>query len=153
MDDSTAALASAIGGRVRQERQARGWTLDRLAEAAGVSRRMLVNVEQGTVNPSVGTLLRISDALAREPLHPAGSHPLVDDGADPLETARAEERLVDVVDDVGEVHVAVVVHPGHGLLGAERADAHEVHPDRVPQPAGTATGRLSPRRARASVGQ
>lgn len=63
MDESTAALASAIGGRVRQERQTRGWTLDRLAEAAGVSRRMLVNVEQGAVNPSVGTLLRLSDAL------------------------------------------------------------------------------------------
>jgi transcriptional regulator with XRE-family HTH domain len=63
MDASTAALASAIGVRVRQERQARGWTLDQLAEAAGVSRRMVVNVEQGAANPSVGTLLRISDAL------------------------------------------------------------------------------------------
>jgi transcriptional regulator with XRE-family HTH domain len=63
MDRSTSALAAAIGSRVRQERQARGWTLDQLAEAAGVSRRMVVNVEQGAANPSVGTLLRISDAL------------------------------------------------------------------------------------------
>src|SRR3954469_13556882 len=63
MDKSTSALAAAIGGRVRQERQARGWTLDQLAESAGVSRRMVVNVEQGAANPSVGTLLRISDAL------------------------------------------------------------------------------------------
>jgi transcriptional regulator with XRE-family HTH domain len=63
MEESTAALASAIGVRVRQERQARRWTLDQLAEAAGVSRRMVVNVEQGAANPSVGTLLRISDAL------------------------------------------------------------------------------------------
>jgi transcriptional regulator with XRE-family HTH domain len=63
MDKGTSALAAAIGGRVRQERQARGWTLDQLAEATGVSRRMVVNVEQGAANPSVGTLLRISDAL------------------------------------------------------------------------------------------
>jgi transcriptional regulator with XRE-family HTH domain len=63
VDQGTAALASAIGVRVRQERQSRRWTLDQLAEAAGVSRRMVVNVEQGTANPSVGTLLRISDAL------------------------------------------------------------------------------------------
>jgi transcriptional regulator with XRE-family HTH domain len=63
MDQGTAALASAIGVRVRQERQSRRWTLDQLAEAAGVSRRMVVNVEQGAANPSVGTLLRISDAL------------------------------------------------------------------------------------------
>jgi transcriptional regulator with XRE-family HTH domain len=63
MDEPTASLAAAIGARVRGERQARRWTLDRLAEAAGVSRRMVVNVEQGAANPSVGTLLRISDAL------------------------------------------------------------------------------------------
>ena len=63
MDQSAANLASAIGVRVKQERQSRGWTLDQLAEAAGVSRRMVVSVEQGAVNPSVGTLLRLSDAL------------------------------------------------------------------------------------------
>ena len=63
MDAVTAALAVAIGARVREQRQSLGWTLDQLAEAAGVSRRMVVNVEQGAANPSVGTLLRISDAL------------------------------------------------------------------------------------------
>jgi transcriptional regulator with XRE-family HTH domain len=63
MEDGIAALALAIGGRVRRERQARRWTLDQLAEAAGVSRRMLINIEQGAANPSVGTLLRISGAL------------------------------------------------------------------------------------------
>lgn len=56
-------LAAAIGGRVRRERRSRGWTLDQLAQAAGVSRRSAVNVEQGVANPSVGTLLRLSDAL------------------------------------------------------------------------------------------
>ncbi|MCU1437889.1 MAG: putative helix-turn-helix domain protein [Naasia sp.] len=63
MDASTATLAAAIGARVRQARQDRRWTLDTLAEAAGVSRRMLVNVEQGAVNPSLGTLLRLGEAL------------------------------------------------------------------------------------------
>ena len=51
-------MALAIGARVRQERQSRRWTLDQLADAAGVSRRMVVNVEQGAANPSVGTLLQ-----------------------------------------------------------------------------------------------
>ena len=63
MDREAAKLATAIGARVKQERQARGWTLDQLAGAASVSRRMVVSVEQGAVNPSVGTLLRLSDAL------------------------------------------------------------------------------------------
>jgi transcriptional regulator with XRE-family HTH domain len=62
-DEVQATLTALIGGRVRQERQSKGWTLDQLAAASGVSRRMLVSVEQGAANPSVGTLLRISDAL------------------------------------------------------------------------------------------
>ena len=63
VDEVAAKLATAIGARVRRERQRSGWTLDQLAEAASVSRRMVVSVEQGAVNPSVGTLLRLSDAL------------------------------------------------------------------------------------------
>ena len=63
MDADTVDLAAAIGDRVRRERRGRGLTLDGLAATAGVSRRALVNVEQGTANPSVGTLLRIGDAL------------------------------------------------------------------------------------------
>jgi quercetin dioxygenase-like cupin family protein len=63
MDEGTTDLSAAIGARVRDMRQGRRWTLDQLAAAAGVSRRMVVNVEQGATNPSVGTLLRISDAL------------------------------------------------------------------------------------------
>jgi transcriptional regulator with XRE-family HTH domain len=62
-DETAASLALAIGARVRHERQARGWTLDQLAEVAHVSRRMVINVEKGATNPSVGTLLRLSDAL------------------------------------------------------------------------------------------
>ena len=63
MDEDAAKLATAIGARVKQERHSRGWTLDQLAATASVSRRMVVSVEQGAVNPSVGTLLRLSDAL------------------------------------------------------------------------------------------
>ncbi len=63
MDVTAESLARVIGARVKQERNGRSWTLDQLAEFAGVSRRMLVNVEQGAVNPSIGTLLRLSDAL------------------------------------------------------------------------------------------
>jgi len=56
-------VARAIGGRVRQRRASRGWTLDELAGRSGVSRRMLVSIEQGAANPSIATLLLISDAL------------------------------------------------------------------------------------------
>ncbi len=61
--DSASQLSAAIGAQVRAKRQAREWTLDQFSERSGVSRRMLINVEQGTANPSVTTLLRLSDAL------------------------------------------------------------------------------------------
>jgi transcriptional regulator with XRE-family HTH domain len=52
-----------IGDRVRRYRTARGWTLDELAERSGVSRRMVITIEHGEGNPSIATLLRLSDAL------------------------------------------------------------------------------------------
>ena len=56
-------LGRLIGNRVRQHRTGRGWTLDELARRSGVSKRMLSSIEQGSANPSIATLLRISDAL------------------------------------------------------------------------------------------
>ncbi len=57
------AVNGQIGERVRRHRTARGWTLDELADRSGVSRRMLITIEHGGGNPSIATLLRISDAL------------------------------------------------------------------------------------------
>ena len=70
-------VARAIGDRVRQGRNGRGWTLDQLAERSGVSRRMLVSIEHGSANPSIATLLLISDALG------IGLPALVDVGRSP----------------------------------------------------------------------
>lgn len=63
MGSSASELSAAIGAKVRAERQAREWTLDQFAKTTGISRRMIINVENGSANPSVTTLLRISDAL------------------------------------------------------------------------------------------
>ncbi len=57
VDEGLAALGSLIGERVRTERRLRSWTLDQLAQRSGVSRRMLVTIEQGGTNPSIATLL------------------------------------------------------------------------------------------------
>ncbi|MGW1995240.1 helix-turn-helix domain-containing protein [Embleya sp. NPDC001921] len=56
-------VAGAIAARVRDGRLDRRWTLDEMAQRCGVSRRMLVNIEQGSTNPSIATLLRIAEAL------------------------------------------------------------------------------------------
>jgi len=56
-------VAALVGARLRAARNAQGWTLDQMAERSGVSRRMVVLVEKGQTNPSVTTLLLLSDAL------------------------------------------------------------------------------------------
>lgn len=63
MTESIEDAPAAIGRRVRAERTSRGWTLDDLAARSDVSRRMIVNVEAGSTNASIATLLRLAHAF------------------------------------------------------------------------------------------
>ncbi|MFI9560257.1 helix-turn-helix domain-containing protein [Nonomuraea endophytica] len=56
-------VTEVIAANVRAARQVRGWTLDEMATRSGLSRRVIVQIEQAQSNPSMATLLRISDAL------------------------------------------------------------------------------------------
>ncbi|HVE43087.1 MAG TPA: XRE family transcriptional regulator [Planctomycetota bacterium] len=54
---------SALGDRVKELRQKKGWTLDQLSGACGVSRSMLSQIERNGVNPTVAVALRIAQAF------------------------------------------------------------------------------------------
>jgi transcriptional regulator with XRE-family HTH domain len=56
-------LCRHLGGRVRHLRTARGWSLETLANASGVSRSMLSQIERDRANPTVAVTLRIARAL------------------------------------------------------------------------------------------
>jgi transcriptional regulator with XRE-family HTH domain len=56
------AITAAVAQHVRALRLARGWSLDELAGRSGVSKGMVVQIENARTNPSVGTLCRIADA-------------------------------------------------------------------------------------------
>lgn len=58
-----AAVTAAVARQVRALRTGRGWSLDELAGRSGVSKGMVVQIEGGRTNPSVGTLCRIADAF------------------------------------------------------------------------------------------
>ncbi|MFG1945130.1 helix-turn-helix domain-containing protein [Nonomuraea sp. NPDC048826] len=124
-------ITQAIASNVRAQRAHRGLTLDALAARSGVSRGMLVQVEQGRTNPSVSTLTRIASALgvtvAR--LVEVGDVPVV--------------RIVDQADvvtfDQGDVQARL-------LVGADSPTIIELwdwrmapggHHDGDPHPAGT----------------
>lgn len=55
--------ARALGKRITELREERGWTQRQLAEAAGTSTTFLSEVENGKRNLSSGKLLRIADEL------------------------------------------------------------------------------------------
>ncbi len=56
-------LSGEIGRRVRQLRLERGWSLERLSTASGVSRSMLSQIERNRANPTLNVTLRIAHAL------------------------------------------------------------------------------------------
>ena len=57
------AVAGAVARNVRRLRQDRGWTIETLVGRAGLSRGVLIQVEQQRTNPSLQTLCRLSEAL------------------------------------------------------------------------------------------
>src|SRR5689334_14774850 len=52
-----------LGSRVKHLRSARGWSLEALANASGVSRSMLSEIEREQANPTLAVTLRISRAF------------------------------------------------------------------------------------------
>ncbi|WP_037856539.1 helix-turn-helix domain-containing protein [Streptomyces sp. NRRL S-340] len=56
-------LTQSLARNVKRWRGERGFTLDTLAARAAVSRGMLIQIEQARTNPSLGTVVKIADAL------------------------------------------------------------------------------------------
>lgn len=52
-----------LGSRVKQLRAERGWSLEALARASGVSRSMLSDIEREQANPTLAVTLRIARAF------------------------------------------------------------------------------------------
>jgi transcriptional regulator with XRE-family HTH domain len=52
-----------LGSRVKHLRSARGWSLEALATASGVSRSMLSQIEREQANPTLAVTLRIARAF------------------------------------------------------------------------------------------
>lgn len=52
-----------LGETLRQLRRERGMTMDALTAASGVSKSMLSQIERDQTNPTVATLLRLTEAL------------------------------------------------------------------------------------------
>lgn len=60
---TAADITGALARTVQQLRAERGWSLDQLAARSGVSKGVLVALEQARSNPNLATLARVGDAF------------------------------------------------------------------------------------------
>jgi len=60
---SSEIVASHLSARVRKLREQRGWSLETLSAACGVSRAMLSQIERGQVNPTLAVTFNIARAF------------------------------------------------------------------------------------------
>jgi transcriptional regulator with XRE-family HTH domain len=98
--------AAQIAGRLRLERQARGWTLADLAARSGVSRAMISKIERCEASPTATLLVRLASAFdltlgsliaraegATQPLVRAADQPLWRDPASGYLRRQVFERM------------------------------------------------------------
>jgi transcriptional regulator with XRE-family HTH domain len=62
-DDAVEQIGGELCRRVRELRIGRGWSLEALAQASGVSRSMLSQIERNQANPTLAVTLRIARAF------------------------------------------------------------------------------------------
>src|SRR5690554_7598179 len=63
-EKSKTAINEAIAKRVNSFRKQYGMSLDEIAKSAEISKGMLVQIEKGRANPSIGILCKLANALA-----------------------------------------------------------------------------------------
>jgi transcriptional regulator with XRE-family HTH domain len=82
-------LDSRLAARLAGLRAERGWSLDQLAEASGISRATLSRLERGQTSPTASLLGRLCTAYGR-----TMSRLLAETEADPPQLLRAAEQAV-----------------------------------------------------------
>ena len=82
------AISGHLCDRVRQLRKKKGWTLEQLSAACGVSRSMLSQIERNQANPTLGVAFRIAQAFGMSLGH------LVDvpNASPTIDVIRADDR-------------------------------------------------------------
>jgi transcriptional regulator with XRE-family HTH domain len=63
IEDESEAIGGVLCSRVRDLRRKKGWTLEEMSAACGVSRSMLSEIERGRANPTLAVAYRIALAF------------------------------------------------------------------------------------------
>ncbi|MFN8456688.1 MAG: helix-turn-helix domain-containing protein [Anaerolineae bacterium] len=132
--DSAAVIPPlSLGGKIREQRKARGLTLTELAEQCGISPSFLSQIERDQATPSVGTLHNIADvfhlplgAFFEDPGPTNGSLPPAGTAA---KVVRADQRKI-------------LIYPGSGIRNELLSPdlQRDIQMMWVVMPPGTSTG-------------
>lgn len=110
IDDSpTSRFLTSLGDQIRSRRRQTALTVQELADRAGISRRMLTQIELGQANPSLVTVDRVARALGTDFISLAR-----DDNAEPLVINPPESAMVVWSSALGSralLHVATTNDP------------------------------------------
>lgn len=90
-------LAGHLCDRVRQLRKKKGWTLEQLSAACGVSRSMLSQIERNQANPTLAVAYRIAQAFAMS----LGSLVDMPSATPAIDVIRADDRTYHYRSDKG----------------------------------------------------
>src|SRR6266852_5093195 len=102
---AAADLSGALARTLQFLRAERGWSLDQLAARSGVSKGVLVALEQGRSNPNLATLARIGDAFG------VPVTLLVDVGGEPTVQISSPDRYDNEGDQPTRLTMVVVIPP------------------------------------------
>jgi len=92
-------LRQLVGRKIRSLRKSHKWSQETLAEFSGLSYKFIGEIERGTVNPSLDTLLSISNALKVEIVVLFSADPLlVFTGSDIVNIRSALTSLHEILD-------------------------------------------------------
>jgi transcriptional regulator with XRE-family HTH domain len=86
--DPADAINRHLGARVKHLRTERGWSLEALANASGVSRSMLSEIEREQANPTLAVTMRIAQAFAM----PLGELLQMPSASSSVNVIRADDR-------------------------------------------------------------
>jgi transcriptional regulator with XRE-family HTH domain len=75
-------IYTTLGSRVREEREAAGYTQEALGERADLSGAYVAHIERGTKRPTLATLAKLAEALGVTPVDLLRSAPKTGAGAD-----------------------------------------------------------------------
>lgn len=97
IDHDPEPLGRQLGERILALRDERGWSLEALADASGVSRSMLSEIERSKANPTLVVTYRIAKAFGlgiSELIEPTGGTPTIQvvRANDPAQVFRADKR-------------------------------------------------------------